>query len=111
MGGVAGALELIGLKRNCSYARVAAAAVALADFGQVHHVLRMGPGIGAHGNLGAEAALAETDAVDALGMQIVRDELVIAFQIVIGEIEEDGAVFALGALAENLDGFLMAFHQ
>src|SRR5208282_5926357 len=55
--------------------------------------------------------LAEADAVDGIGMQIVGDELVVAFLVEVGDVEENRAVFFFRALAQNLDGKLVAFEQ
>ena len=90
---------------------MAAAAIALADLGQIHQVRGVGPGIGAHRHLAAEAALAQAHAVDALRVQIVRDELVVAFELLIGEVVEHGALAGIGALAHNLNRALVAGEQ
>ena len=37
-------------------------------------------------------------------MQIIRNELVVALEIVIHHIEEDGSLFTLGALLHDVDG-------
>ena len=42
-------------------------------------------------------------------MQLVRYELVVALQIVIGDIEKNRAIFALGARFQNTDRQLVAF--
>ncbi len=44
-------------------------------------------------------------------MQIVRNEFVVAFEIVIGYIEEDGSIFALGAVFQDSNRKLVAFEQ
>ena len=79
------------IERDGAYPRVAASAVALANFGQIHGGLGGRPGIRAHRNLHPETALAEAYAVDRLGMQIVGNKFVVAFQIVVGNIEKEGA--------------------
>ena len=44
-------------------------------------------------------------------MQVVRHELVVALEIVIGNVEEDGPILAFGALAQDFNGQLMPFEQ
>ena len=44
-------------------------------------------------------------------MQVVGDELVEAFQLMVGDVEEDGAVFFFAARADERDGFLVALHE
>src|SRR5450759_3401181 len=97
-GGLARNIELVRFERNRAHARVSAAAVTLADLGQVHHGIGARPGIGADRDLGAEAALAQTHAVGAGGMQVIGDELVVALQVLVGDVEEERAFLALGAL-------------
>src|SRR5271165_4029939 len=96
IGRLAGLVPFIRRKGNSADARVSAAAIALANFGQIFKVADLCPGIRTDRNFGAEAALAESDRVDAVGMQIVRNEFVVALEFVVGHIEEDGAVLALG---------------
>src|SRR5271165_4548894 len=61
-------------KGNSADAGVSATAIALADLGQVLKVADLPPGIGADGDLVAEAAFAKSDRVNAVRMQIVRDK-------------------------------------
>src|SRR5215469_882050 len=105
---LAGLVEHVWRKGNRSHSRMAAAAVSLADLRQVLHIAGGSPGIGPYGHLGAEAALAEPNAVEAVGAKVVRYELVVALEVVIGNVEEDGAVFALGALAHDVNGLAVA---
>src|SRR5579859_4711477 len=78
--GLACMLPLPGLERDGADAGVPAAAIAFADLRQVDHVLRLRPRIRADGDFHAERALAQTDAVDAVRMQVVRHELVVALE-------------------------------
>src|SRR5207302_11158802 len=55
---------LVHVEGDCAYAGVAAAAVTLADAGEVHFWRLRRPGIRSHGNLHAETALTQSDAVD-----------------------------------------------
>ena len=92
---------------------MSAAAVALADLRQVGHLRRvgLGPGIRADRDLGAEAGTGEPDGVRRLGVQKVGDELVVALLRLVGDVEEDRPVALLGALANQLDGLLVALQQ
>src|ERR1035437_3610290 len=80
--GYAGLVGTIGREADGSHAGMAAAAVALAHLGQIHHLGRvgLGPGVGADGYLGAETGLRQANGVGGVGVQIVGDELVEAFQ-------------------------------
>src|SRR5579863_5986752 len=44
-------------------------------------------------------------------MQVVRDELVVPLKVVVGYVEENGAVFAFSALAEDADRKLVTLEQ
>src|SRR5213592_2463938 len=83
---------LVDIERDGADARVTSAAVALANAGKVYIRLLRSPGVRSHGNFDAEAALAQTHAVNGLGMEIVGDKFVVALEIVVGDVEEDGAV-------------------
>ena len=76
--------------------------IPLADGGQIDQIgwLDLGPGVGADGDLGAEAGFGEADGVGGVGVQIVGDELVEAFHGVVGDVEEDGSLFELGAVLD-----------
>ncbi len=102
-GSGAGLIFLVGRKADCSDASVASSAIALAYLCQVHHLLGvgLGPGIGADGDLGAEARLRQADGVGGLGIQVIGDELVEAFERMVGDVEEDGAVAFFGATADQ----------
>src|ERR1035437_2969498 len=91
-------------KRDRPYACVSAPAVALANLCQVLHRLDHRPRIGTDCHLGAEAALAESHAVNAIGVKVIGHEFVVVLEFMIGYVEEDGTVFALGTLAQNVDG-------
>jgi len=92
---------LIGREADGSYARVATAAIALAHLGQVHHLcgIGFGPGIGADCNLGAEARLRQADGIHRIGIEVIGNELVEAFERMIGDVEEDGSVALFGSAA------------
>ena len=109
----AGVVFAVRGKRDGADAGVASAAVALADGGEVEHLVRrsFSPGIGADRNFGAEAGPGEADRISGLGVEIVRDELVVALKGVVGDVEVDGALFALGADADEVDGALVAIEK
>src|SRR5579863_8172360 len=94
---------LIHIERDGTYAGVSAAAVAFADLRQVYYRFLGSPWVGPDRHLHAEAALAKSHAIDRFGMKIVRNELVVAFEILIGDVEKNCAVFAFGALPQNLN--------
>src|SRR5450631_1741064 len=106
-----GGRVLVHIERNRADAGVAAAAVALADTGQVHLWHLRSPGIRSHRNFHAETTLAEPNTVDGFRMQVIGNELVVPLEIVIGDVEEDRAVFTLGALFENPDGKFVTLEQ
>jgi len=92
---------------------VASSAIALADGGEVDHVLgrSLGPGIGADGDFGAEAGLREADGIGGLGVQVVGDELVVALEGLVSDVEVDGALLRLGAGADEIDGALVTLEE
>jgi hypothetical protein len=104
---------LVGREADGADAGVAAAAVALADRGQVHHLggVGLGPRIGANRDLGAEAGLRQADGIGRVGVEVVGDELVESLERMVGDVEEDGAVALFGAAANQLQCFLVALEQ
>ena len=71
---------------------MAAAAEALRDRGQVRGLRRGVPGIAPHRDLGPLARAADRHAVDRGGKQVVGRELVVAFRVLVGNVEEKHAV-------------------
>src|ERR1700730_2141123 len=102
---------LVHIKGNRSHASVPTTPVALTNLGQIHHGLLGGPGIGSHRDFHAKAALAEAHAVNGFGMKIIGNELVVALEIVVGDVEENSSVLALRALLQNVDRHFMTFEQ
>src|SRR6202521_4461513 len=102
---------LVHIKGNCSHASVPTTAVALTNLGQIHHRLLGRPGIGSHRDFHAKATLAEAHAVNGFGMKIIRNELVVALEIVVGDVEENGSILALGALLQNVDRHFVTSEQ
>src|SRR5580698_1361434 len=90
---------------------MASAAVALADSCQIHGGRTFRPRVRSNGNFYAKGTLADADTVDRIGMEIVRNEFIVAFEFEVGDVEKDGAVFFLRALAQNFYGALMTFQQ
>src|ERR1700692_3708538 len=62
-------------------------------------------------NLYPERTLADADAVNRIRMKIVGNEFVVAFEVEVGDVEKNRAVFFYAALPQNLDGPLVAFEQ
>src|SRR5258708_4678467 len=92
---------------------MATTTVAFTNHGEVHHVFErsLRPRIGSDRNLGSEAALAEPNAVRALRMQVIGDELVVAFQVVSGHVKIYRPVDTLRLPADDVDRLLMPLHQ
>src|SRR5450631_1020995 len=86
-------LALAHIKGDRSHPRMSTAAVAFANLRQVHHRWRWRPGIRSHGNFYPEAALAQPNAIDGLGVQIVRNKFVVAFQVKIGDVKKERPIF------------------
>ena len=82
---------------------MSAASVAFTNLGQIDDGLFGSPGVRADRDLHAETALAESNAIDRFRMEVVGNELVVALEIVIGDVEENGPVDALGALLQDFD--------
>src|SRR5215831_19067550 len=91
--GLAGFVAAIRWKGDGAYPRVPASAIALAHFGQIDHVLFVGPGVGTYRHFYAKAAAAHPNTVDRVRIQIVRNELVVPFEVMIGDIKIDRALF------------------
>src|SRR6185437_10972585 len=110
-GGFAGLLAVAGGKGNGAHAGVAAATIALADFGQVDLGVHRSPGIGSHRDLSAEVALAQPHAVHAFGVEVVGDKFVVALVIAVADVEENGTIAELDALPHDFNRLLMAVHE
>ena len=82
-GGFARIVTAIRGKRNGAHTGVAATTVSLTDFRQIHHILFIGPGIGANGHFHAKAAAAQANAVHGIRVQVVRDKFVITLKVLI----------------------------
>jgi orotidine-5'-phosphate decarboxylase len=102
---------LIHIERDGTHASVTAASIALTNLGQIDDWFLWSPGIGADRNLHAEAAFAESDAVDRFRMEVVGNELVVSLEILVSDVEENSPVFAFGTLPENLDRDCVAFKE
>src|ERR1700730_4876965 len=98
-GGFAGCFLFGDTKGDGADPSMTAAPVALAHLGQIYRRLGRGPGIRSYRNLYPKAALAEAHAVDRLGMEIVGDELVVAFEILVTDIKVQGAISGFGAFS------------
>src|SRR5215471_18706852 len=97
--GAAGCLILRRIEGNSANAGVAAPAIALANLCQVHRRLALRPRVGTNRYFHPERTLAQPDTVDRVRMQIVRDELVVALELAITNVEVDRSVSFFGALS------------
>src|SRR5207244_4974461 len=104
-GDFAGPVELAGGQADGADAGVAAAAVALANGGQVVFRLFRRPGVRPYRDLGAETGWGHRDRVSGTGEKIVGDELVVTFDVITGEIEEHDVMVLDGAALNEVDGF------
>src|SRR5258706_3012657 len=105
------ARKIAGLKRDGSDARMAAAAKLLRHRRQILVGAGLIPRIRPQADLCAHRRRAHADRIDALRMQQVRNELVVAFQIQIAHIKKDYVVARLCALAKNVNRAAMALEQ
>src|SRR6202042_3589151 len=102
---------LADFERNRAHTRVPASAIAFAHFGKIDGRLALRPGIGSDGNFYAERTFTHSHAVNRIGMEVIGNELVVAFEIEIGNVEENGAVAFLRPLAQDVDGTAVTFEQ
>src|SRR5215813_5273480 len=109
--GLAGFVAATRWKGDGAYPRVPASAIALADLGQVDHILFVGPGVGTDRHFYTKAAAAQPHTVDCVRIQIVRNELVVAFEVMIGDIKIDRALFVVRSLAENINRAAVALQK
>src|SRR5438270_702285 len=98
--GPACALDLFGLEGDRADDGVAAAAVALADRGDVVAARARAEGVRADGNFRSEGAARDRDRVGRLRVDVVRDELVEALDAFVSEVEVDNAALVM-CLAPN----------
>src|ERR1700722_14371844 len=85
------------LEADSAHAGVPAAAVTLADGGQVV-IHRLGrPGVGSHRDLGPKAGREQRHRVCGAGEQVIRNELVVPFHVISDQIEEYDAIAILRA--------------
>ena len=110
-GDLAGAREVGGVEGDGGDARVAAAAEFFGERGEIFVGGGLIPGVGAERNFGADGRGADADGIDAFGVQKIRNEFVVAFEVEVADVKENHAVNGFGALAKNFDGFAMAFEQ
>src|ERR1039458_4489550 len=101
-------VQLPGRETDCAYPRVAAAAVAFADRGQVMPGHFRRPGVRTHRDLRAEAGRTNRHGVKRGGKQVVGNKLVVALHIVARQIEEDHAVGVVRAPLDDVLDFQVA---
>src|SRR5258708_27919919 len=99
---------LVHVERDGAHASVSASSIALANLCQVDHGIFRGPWIRSDRNFHPEAAFAKSHAIDGLGMQVIGNELVVALEILIGDVKKNRSVGTLRALLENFNRDLMA---
>src|SRR6266702_1232055 len=101
--GIAGLVAAVGWEADGADACVPPAAVAFADLGEIDHVFSagLGPRIRADSDLSTEAGFRKPYGVGRLRVEVVRDEFVEAFELMIGDVEKDGAVAVLGSFADE----------
>jgi len=102
-GGLAGLVDGADRKTDSSDFGVAAPAIAFADGGEVVRDAVGLPGIGTHADLRAEGGGGNRNSVDVFREQVVGNELVVAFDAVGDEVEEDDFAVGVGALADEVD--------
>src|SRR5262245_22500735 len=96
--GLPGFIELIGFERNGRDDGVSTAAVLFTQPRQILPMRARRPWIRSHRHFRAYGRMADPDAVNAVGKQVVRDELVVTVEIVVADIEFNDAVCTFGDL-------------
>src|SRR5271165_4821989 len=102
-----GLFHLTGFEADGSDARMTAAAVALADGGEIMPRFDRRPGVRTDGNLGPETGRAHRHRVNSLRIDVVRDELVVALEIESSQIEGDYAALFVRLIPDNAQRFQM----
>src|SRR6185312_15107682 len=92
------------LKADGAHARMTAAAVALADGREIVLQGTGDPRVRSHRHLGPKTRSADGNGIDRPRKQVIRYELVVAFEIVADQVEIHDAVIATGAAADDVDG-------
>lgn len=110
-GDFACAIKVRGIEGNGRDAGMASAAKFFGEGGKIPVGGGLVPGIRSEGDFGANGRSADADGIDAFGVEQVGDEFVVALKIKVTDIKEDYAVTGAATLAQNLDGFAMAFKQ
>src|SRR5258708_7505812 len=90
---------------------MSAAAIAFADRGNIVPSLFWTPGVQTHGNLGSESRETDTDRIERGRKQVIWNELVITFDLIITHIKKDYVAFKLRHLADCINRFQMLFEQ
>src|ERR1017187_716963 len=104
-------IEIPRVEADGANPRVAAPAVALANYRQV--VLRdlRCPRIRAHRYLRTEAGGAHRNRVDGSRKEVIRDELVVALHVAARQVEENHAVLLMRTVTDQIDRFHVALVQ
>src|SRR5713226_3326450 len=106
-----GAFQVRRLKRYGSHSRMSSTAVAFRHTGEIFLLGGRVPRIGPDRDLGAVGRCAYADRVKAIRIEQVRDELVVALEVLVAHVEEDNAVASLSALAQQFNRALVALEQ
>ena len=96
---LAGAWEIGRVERDGGDTGMATAAELFGEGGEIFVGSGLVPRISAKGNFGANGGRTDAYRVDALRVQKIWDELVVALEIEVADVEENDAVDGLGALA------------
>src|SRR6266849_3145169 len=106
-----GAVQVGRLKRYSSHSRMSSTAEAFGHAGEIFLLGGRVPRIRPDRDLGAVGRCAYADRVKAIRIEQVRDELVVALEVLVAHVEEDNAVASLSALAQQFNRALVALEQ
>src|SRR2546423_239848 len=109
--GLSRELDLVRPQRDCPNHCVTAPIVSLADRGQVMPARPRAPGIESDRYLRPARRQTHTHGIDALGEQVIRHKLTVAFGVVMAEIKIDHSSFASRGFSYQIDRFEMALKQ
>ena len=81
--------------------------ITLADAGQIGRLGGIIPGVAAHSDLDPLRGAAQSHAVNRRGKEIIGDEFIEAFRVLVHEVKEHHPVVEFGAPADQIDGLEM----
>src|SRR5262249_9778315 len=91
-----------GSEADRSYPGVTASTIPFTDCGQIVCRLLCGPWVRSDGNLSAKTRRADRDGIGRTGEQIVRNELVVTFDVIAIQVEENHATIFVGSPPDDL---------